>query len=320
MTVNEGDGALADTVVLAIGGNALAPAGLGAFADQEERARAVADAALGVLDAGHRLLMVHGNGPQVGALAMAQEAVAREVPVQPLFVLGAMTQGQLGYLLAQAIGDALAAAGRPRAVAAVMTQVVVREDDPAFAAPTKPIGPFFSEGRARRLAAARGWDVAEDAGRGWRRVVASPEPVEVVEAGEIRRLLDAGEVVVACGGGGVPVARVGDDLVGVDAVIDKDFAAALIGRLVGATSLLLLTGVERVALDFGTPRERAVDRMTIAEARGHLRDGQFPAGSMGPKVEAAAQFIEAGGREAVITSLERAGDAAAGRAGTRVVA
>ncbi len=311
---------MGETVVLAIGGNALAPAGLGDFAGQEERARHVADAAVALLDSSRRLLMVHGNGPQVGALAMAQEAVAREVPVQPLFVLGAMTQGQLGYLLSQAIGDALISAGRPRTVAAVMTQVVVRRDDPAFATPTKPIGPFFSEGRARRLASARGWDVAEDAGRGWRRVVASPEPVEVVESPEIQRLLDAGEIVVACGGGGVPVARVGGELVGVDAVIDKDFAAALIGRLVGATSLLLLTGVERVALDFGTPRERGLERMTVAEARGHLEEGQFPAGSMGPKVEAAAQFIEAGGREAVITSLERVADALAGRTGTRIVA
>ena len=168
---------MAETVVLAIGGNALAPAGLGDFAGQEERARHVADAAVALLDSSRRLLMVHGNGPQVGALDMAQEAVAREVPVQPLFVLGAMTQGQLGYLLSQALGDALISAGRPRTVAAVMTQVVVRRDDPAFATPTKPIGPFFSEGRARRLASARGWDVAEDAGRGWRRVVASPEPV-----------------------------------------------------------------------------------------------------------------------------------------------
>lgn len=311
---------MSETVILAIGGNALAPAGLGAFADQEARARDVAETAVRMTDGGARLLVVHGNGPQVGALAMAQEAVSREVPAQPLFVLGAMTQGQLGYLLAQAIGDTLATAGRPRAVAAVMTQVVVDADDPAFARPTKPIGPFFSEGRARRLASARGWSVAEDAGRGWRRVVASPEPVEVVEAGEIRRLLDAGEVVVACGGGGVPVARVGADLVGVDAVIDKDFAAALVGRVVGATSLLLLTGVERVLLDFGTPDERPVDAMTVAEARAHLADGQFPAGSMGPKVEAAAQFVEAGGGRAIITSLEGAADALLGRTGTRITA
>jgi carbamate kinase len=310
---------VSDTVVLAIGGNALAPSGLGVFSDQEDRARTVADTALAMLSAGARLLVVHGNGPQVGALAMAQEAVAREVPPQPLFALGAMTQGQLGYLLAQAIGDALAAAGRPRAVAAVMTQVVVRSDDPAFSRPTKPIGPFFSEGRARRLADARGWHVAEDSGRGWRRVVASPEPVEVVEAQEIQSLLDAGEVVVACGGGGVPVTRAGDSLSGVDAVIDKDLAASLIGRLVGATSLLLLTGVERVLLDFGTPRQRPVDTLTLDEARAHLADGQFPDGSMGPKVEAAIQFVEAGGRDAVITSLDRAADALAGSAGTRIV-
>jgi carbamate kinase len=311
---------VSETVVVAIGGNALAPAGLGDFAGQEERAQQVADAAVGLVGPDRRLLMVHGNGPQVGALAMAQEAVAREVPPQPLFVLGAMTQGQLGYLLAQALGDALVQAGRPRTVAAVMTQVVVSTDDPAFGRPTKPIGPFFSEGRARRLARARGWDVVEDAGRGWRRVVASPEPVEVVESPEIRRLLEAGEVVVACGGGGVPVARVGDELVGVDAVIDKDFAAALIGRLVGATSLLLVTGVEQVSLDFGTPEERPVDVMTVAEARGHMAEGQFPPGSMGPKIEAAAQFLEAGGREAIITSLERIAAALAGETGTRIVA
>lgn len=311
---------MSETVVVAIGGNALAPAGLGDFAGQEERAQQVADAAVGLVGPDRRLLMVHGNGPQVGALAMAQEAVAREVPPQPLFVLGAMTQGQLGYLLAQALGDALVQAGRPRTVAAVMTQVVVSTDDPAFGKPTKPIGPFFSEGRARRLARARGWDVVEDAGRGWRRVVASPEPVEVVESPEIRRLLEAGEVVVACGGGGVPVARVGDELVGVDAVIDKDFAAALIGRLVGATSLLLVTGVEQVSLDFGTPEERPVDVMTVAEARGYMAEGQFPPGSMGPKIEAAAQFLEAGGREAIITSLERIAAALAGETGTRIVA
>jgi carbamate kinase len=310
---------VSETVILAIGGNALAPAGLGEFADQESRARGVAETAVRMIDGGVRLVVVHGNGPQVGALAMAQEAVSREIPTQPLFVLGAMTQGQLGYLLAQAIGDTLEGRGMPRMVVAVMTQVVVDADDPAFSRPTKPIGPFFSEGRARRLASARGWSVAEDSGRGWRRVVASPEPVEVVEAGEIRRLLDAGEVVVACGGGGVPVARVGDDLVGVDAVIDKDFAAALVGRLVGATSLLLLTGVEKVLLDFGTPDERPVDVMTLEEARAHLADGQFPPGSMGPKVEAAAQFVEGGGGQALITSMEAAADALAGRTGTRIV-
>ncbi len=306
------------TVVLAIGGNALAPAGLGSFADQEERARSVARSVARIVSSGDRLLIVHGNGPQVGALAMAQEAVAREIPPQPLFALGAMTQGQLGFLLAQAVGDAMAASGVERGVAAVMTQVVVDRDDPAFASPTKPIGPFFPEGRARRLAESRGWTVAEDSGRGWRRVVASPAPLEIVEATEIRRLLDAGEVVVACGGGGVPVTREGDALTGVDAVIDKDAAAALVGELVGADRLVLLTGVDRVMLDYGTPAERPVDAMTVDEARGHLRDGQFPPGSMGPKVEAAARFAASSGGVSLITSLERAEEALAGRAGTRV--
>jgi carbamate kinase len=305
-------------VVLAIGGNALAPAGGVDPIEQARLAGAVATEAIGIMGPGRRMLVVHGNGPQVGALALAQEAVAREVPPQPLHVLGAMTQGQLGFLLAQALGDALVAAGGEREVAAVMTQVIVDPDDPAFERPTKPIGPFFSAGRARRLAEARGWSVAEDAGRGWRRVVPSPEPLEVVEWPQIEGLLAVNRVVVACGGGGVPVTRRDARLVGVEAVIDKDLAAARVGAMVGARSLLLLTGVDRVALDWGTPEERAIEAMSVTECREHLAAGQFPAGSMGPKVDAAVRFVEGGGREAIITSLERAADGLAGRAGTRI--
>jgi carbamate kinase len=311
---------VSETVVVAVGGNALAPAGLGDFEGQAERAGDLARTIVAILDGGRRLLVVHGNGPQVGALAIAQEAVAREVPPQPLFVLGAMTQGQLGYLLGQAIGDALEASGRSRAVAAIMTQVVVSADDPGFGAPTKPIGPFFSEGRARRLAQARAWSVAEDAGRGWRRVVASPEPLEVVEWPQVKELLDGGQVVIACGGGGVPVVRRNGMLEGVDAVIDKDYAAALVGDLVGADTLLMLTGVDRVSLDFGTPDQRQIAEMTVAEARRHLSDGQFPPGSMGPKVDAAVRFIEGGGRTAIIGALGQAAEALEGRTGTRIVA
>ena len=307
--------------MLAIGGNALAPSGTNDPAAQVEKAHEVAASAIGMLADGHRMLLVHGNGPQVGALALAQEAVAREVPPQPLYVLGAMTQGQLGYLLAQALGDALAALGREREVAAVMTQVVVDADDPAFSRPTKPIGPFFSAGRARRLAEARGWSVAEDAGRGWRRVVASPEPLEVVEWPQIRELLAAGNVVVACGGGGVPVTRRGEELVGVEAVIDKDLSAAWWPRWWGRTSLLLLTGVERVALDFGTPRRAACSTRSRSTRRGRTwPTASSRPGSMGPKVEAAIRSSRAAGARAVITSLERAADALAGRAGTRIVA
>jgi carbamate kinase len=311
---------VADTVVLAIGGNALAPAGLGDFAGQEERARHVADAAVALLDDDRRLLMVHGNGPQVGALAMAQEAVAREMPMQPLFVLGAMTQGQLGYLLAQAIGDALASAGRPRAVAAVMTQVVVRRDDPAFATPTKPIGPFFSEGRARRLASARGWDVAEDAGRGWRRVVASPEPQEILDAPAVQALVDSGFVVIANGGGGIPVVREPDgSLRGVEAVIDKDLGAALLGKTLGAEVLVIATDVPNALLRYGTPEAEDIGRVQVSQMEAYAAQGHFASGSMGPKVEAACRFVRATGRPAAITDLDSIVDAVQGRAGTVVL-
>jgi carbamate kinase len=273
---------------------------------------------LSLLVGGRRLVIVHGNGPQVGALALAQEAVAREVSPQPLHVLGAMTQGQLGWLLSDAIGDALERSGQERSVAAIVTQVVVDAGDPGFSNPTKPIGPFFSAGKARRLAEARGWAVAEDSGRGWRRVVASPVPIEVVEWPQVKALLRDKQIVIACGGGGIPVARSGGSLQGVEAVIDKDLAAALVGALVKAKTLLLLTGVERVAIDFGTERARWLDTMTIAEARAYMADGQFPAGSMGPKVDAAIRFLEGGGREAIITSLDKTADALAGTTGTRV--
>ena len=312
---------MAETVVMAVGGNALAPSGVGDIAEQMERARHVAGHAIALLEGDRRLLVVHGNGPQVGALAIAQEAVAREVPPQPLHVLGAMTQGQLGWLLSEAIGDALEASGQDRSVVAVVTQVVVDRDDPGFQHPTKPIGPFFSAGRAKRLASARGWEVAEDSGRGWRRVVASPVPVEVVEWPQVRELLRAKQVVIAAGGGGIPVARDGGTLSGVEAVIDKDLAAALLADLVKAKTLLLLTGVEKVALNFGTPKQRTLRQMTVAEARAHMADGQFPAGSMGPKIDAAIRFVEGGkGREAIVTSLEKTAAAIAGTTGTRVVA
>lgn len=309
----------ADVVVLAIGGNALAPEGGADGATQAARAEHVADAVMRVRASGRRVLIVHGNGPQVGALALAQEAVAREVPPLPLDLLGAMTQGQVGVQLARAIGDRMEASEGARPVVALVTQVVVDADDPAFGAPTKPIGPFFPEGRARRLADARGWSVAEDSGRGWRRVVPSPMPREIVEWPQIAALLDAGQVVIAAGGGGVPVVHTREGLLGVEAVIDKDLAAARLGALVGASTLVLATGVDRVMLDFGTSAERPLDVMDTAEARRHMADGQFPAGSMGPKVDAAIRFVEDGGGTAVIASLEGAADALDGRGGTRVV-
>jgi carbamate kinase len=265
------------------------------------------------------VVVTHGNGPQVGNLALQHEggAAAAVIPAQPLFVLGAMTQGQIGHMLTLALRNAT---GGTPPVASVVTHVVVNARDPAFRKPTKPIGPFFSGHRARALAAQRGWQIVDDAGRGLRRVVPSPEPEEILEQDAIRTLVRRGFLVIAAGGGGIPVVRRGRRVSGFDAVIDKDHTAALLAETVGATALLLLTGVDRVMLDFGKPTERPIREMTAAEAREHLADGQFPPGSMGPKVAAAIRFVEKSGRTAIITSMRRALAALDGTDGTHVVA
>lgn len=293
----------ARTSVVAVGGNALTQAHeQGSWQQIEANAAVVADTL--ALLAG-RVAVVHGNGPQVGALSLQQDAAQQHVPVQPLHQLGAMTQGQLGGVLARALDRRL---GRGAAVA-VVTHVVVDPEDPAFDRPSKPIGPFLSRARAHRLAAERGWQVVEDAGRGWRRVVASPAPLRIVEGEAVRVLLDAGHVVLAAGGGGVPVTP---DLAGVDAVVDKDAAAARLAVGLGAQDLLLVTGVDAVRLDFGTPAERRVGELDAGEAARHLAAGQFPPGSMGPKIEAALQFLAGGGERVLITAPGRLAAALAG--------
>ena len=308
------------TAVVAVGGNALtASHQRGTAAEIAENAVGMAGCLAELAAAGWQLAVVHGNGPQVGALAMQQDAAEQEVPSQPLHDLCAMTQGQLGSVLVRALDGRL---GRGRAVA-VITHVTVDLADHAFIHPTKPIGPFFSPERAAELAAQRGWQVAEDAGRGWRRVVPSPRPGEVVELAAIRTLLAAGHVVLATGGGGVAVVD-GDHrtLRGVDAIIDKDLAAAALATSINATDLYLLTGVDCVLLDFGTPRQRPVHALTVEQAQQHLEEGQFPAGSMGPKIDAALRFLRAGGSRAIITSAPCLAAAAAGEpsAGTAIVA
>lgn len=306
------------TVVVALGGNALSRAGQsGTHEEQQANAAAMAAAVGTLLDGGRGVVIVHGNGPQVGALALQQEQGAGLVPPQPLFALGAMTQGQLGSLLALALRSECGE--RAAGVVSLVTHVLVDPADPAFARPTKPIGPFFPPGQARALAARHGWVVGEDAGRGWRRMVASPEPLTIVEADAIRSLAAAGFLVVAAGGGGIPVDRVDGRLRGVDAVVDKDLAAARLAAATGADAMLLVTGVDHVALDFGTASERPVDTMTADEAERHLLAGQFPPGSMGPKVAAAVRFLRAGGRQAVITSPPHLAAALAGQHGTRIV-
>jgi carbamate kinase len=295
------------TAVVALGGNALTrPDQAGTAEEMLSSAAEMAASVNEVIEAGWRVVMVHGNGPQVGNLALQQESTAL-VPAQPLAVLGAMTQGQLGSLLTLAI-DRLRG---PGSAVSVVTHVTVDGADPAFGTPSKPIGPFFSRDQAERLAAERGWTVQPDSGRGYRRVVASPQPTGIVEISAIRALVDAGLLVIAAGGGGIPVAAGSDGPAGgyehardlfPDAVIDKDRAARLLATLLGAQALLLVTAVDQVMLDYGTPRQTGLATITADEAARHLAEGQFPPGSMGPKIEAALEFLASGGDLAVITT------------------
>ena len=304
------------TAVVALGGNALTRTGQSGTCDEMlANAAAMAAAVNDVIEAGWRVVIVHGNGPQVGNLALQQEATTM-VPAQPLALLNAMTQGLLGSLIARAV-DLLRG---PGTAAALITHVTVDPADPAFGSPSKPIGPFFGATEAQRLAANRGWVVQPDSGRGYRRVVASPEPTSVIEIAALRALVDAGHLVIAGGGGGIPIAETGTRSVTVDAVIDKDRAAGLIARLLGAQALLLVTAVDRVMLDFGRPTQSELGTITAAEAARHLGEGQFPPGSMGPKIEAALRFLADGGELAVVTSpgllaATLTGDG--GRSGTR---
>jgi carbamate kinase len=277
-----------------------------------------------LLDTGWDVVVVHGNGPQVGNLAIQQEEGSDLVPPQPLFALGAMTQGHIGSLLALALQRVGAARGA--GVVSLVTHAVVDPADPAFADPTKPIGPFLGPDEAEAFAAGRGWAVKDDAGRGHRRVVASPQPTGILEVDAIRALLDAGFLVIAAGGGGIPVVPDGSGHRGVDAVIDKDYAAQCLASSLGANALVLVTSVEAVLLDYGTPRERAIAEISLAEAEGYLEEGHFAEGSMGPKMRAAIRFLQTGGEAAVITtpalvyaSLEGTVSELEGPAGTRIV-
>ena len=316
---------MAKTAIVALGGNALIHAGqAGTYQEQEVNATAMAKSVCSLLRTGWRVVLVHGNGPQVGNLAIQQEEGAGLVPPQPLFALGSMTQGELGSLICMALHRV----GDPWLIGAVsvVTHVAVEADDPAFKNPTKPIGPFFTAEEAASLGASRHWVMKEDSGRGFRRVVASPEPVGIVETSAIRTLLDAGQVVIAAGGGGVPIVRTPTGYTGVDAVIDKDYAAQQLATSLAAEALVLVTGVESVLLDYGTPRQRAIEEMAVSEAEEHLAEGQFPEGSMGPKVRAAVRFLRYGGEVAVITSpelvyasLEGTVSQLEGMVGTRIV-
>ena len=298
------------TTVVALGGNALIrPGDRGTAAEQSGRLREAAES-LAPLFEEDRLVITHGNGPQVGNELLRQERAADEVPPLPLYLAVAQTQAEIGAMIEAELGPV---SGRP--LACLLTHVVVAEDDPAFARPTKPVGPFYSSEQAAVLEHQRGWPLVEVPGRGWRRAVPSPVPLEVVELAQIRALLDSGAVPVACGGGGIPVVRRNGRFHGVDAVIDKDRASALLAAGLGAERLLILTDVGAVKRGFGTAKEEELRNLTAAEAEELAPE--LAEGSMGPKVEAAAAMARAGG-EAIITALERVSDALAGHAGTRV--
>ena len=276
--------------MIALGGNALTREDQrGTSEEQYANALAMAKSVRSLLRNGWQVIIVHGNGPQVGNLAIQHEEGARLVPALPLYSLGAMTQGALGSLICLALREVCGA--EISGAVSVITHIVVDADDPAFANPTKPIGPFFSQGEAEEFTRTRGWTMIPDAGRGYRRVVASPAPQTILEADAISTLTHAGYVVVAAGGGGIPVVEENGVDRGVDAVIDKDFAAERIAVAADANALVMVTGVSSVKLDFGTPQERSVESMSVIEAQQHLDEGQFPAGSMGPKMRAAIAFV-----------------------------
>jgi carbamate kinase len=312
---------LRKTIVVALGGNAIIEEGTeGTIAQQFDNTRKSMDAIVGLIRAGHRVVLSHGNGPQAGVHLIRHEAASGQVPPSPLNVIVADTQGSMGYMIAQCLANALVKAEIEMDVVTVITQVVVDPADPSMTNPTKYVGPFYKAEQVEKLRE-RGWIIKEDPGRGYRRVVASPQPLDVVEKGTIKDLIDDGKVVIAAGGGGVPVMRNSDGtLSGVDAVIDKDRASALLANLIGADELCILTGVEKVAINYKKPDQKTFDSLSVADCERYLSEGQFPKGSMGPKIEAACDFIRRGGQKVIITNLESAEDAINGHAGTLITA
>lgn len=310
------------TVVIAIGGNSLIPdADRKTVQDQYAAAAETDDHIASLIEAGWDVAISHGNGPQVGFILRRSEMSSSELHEIPLDYCGADTQGAIGYMLQQNLINDLRQKGINKGVATVVTQVEVDRADPAFRSPSKPIGSFMDEAEAMRRRDVEGWDVKEDAGRGWRRVVASPAPMRIVELDVIRQLLDAGVVTIAVGGGGIPVVTNDDgDLEGIAAVIDKDLASALLASEIGADLLLISTAVEQVALNFGKENEEWVSELTLAEVKQYLAEGgHFAEGSMAPKMRAIVQYLEAGGKEALITDPPNLERAMAGETGTRIV-
>ena len=308
-------------IVIALGGNALQEAGKPATAQAQlevvERTSVyIAD----ILEKGYQIVLAHGNGPQVGRLVIQNEYAEPVTPAMPFDVCGAMSQGMIGYHIQQGLSKVLRSRGNSTPVATVVTQVVVDAHDPKFQTPSKPIGPFYTEEEAAAIAAQKGYVMKEDAGRGWRRVVASPMPVEIVELEAVRCLVDNGFIVVTVGGGGIPVVRNAQgNLEGVAAVIDKDLASERLAEDLDVDALVILTAVEKVSINFKKPDQKDLDTLSVAEAKRYIAEGHFAPGSMLPKIEAAVKFVESKpGRRAIITSLDKAALALEGKAGTTI--
>ncbi len=308
-------------VVIALGGNALVGQGQqGTIAEQFENVRKSLDGIIYCLKQGFEVVITHGNGPQVGNLLLMVEASRNQVPELSLGVCVADTEGAIGYMIQQSLTNRLRREGIDRCVVTVLTQVIVDKDDHAFSSPTKPIGSFFTQEEAERFHREKGWHIIEDSHRGYRRVVPSPNPLKIVEERAVKTLLGAGDIVIAAGGGGIPVVQREDgDLEGVDVVIDKDLASGVLAREIKADCLMMLTGVDHVFLNFRQPAERALSRLTLKEARRYLQEGHFPPGSMGPKIQAAINFLNWGGDMAIITSIDKVKEAMEGTTGTKII-
>lgn len=307
------------TAVIAIGGNAIVQSNQkGTVEEQQKNIRCCCEMVADLVEEGYDIVLTHGNGPQVGSIVMQNDMAKAVVPENPLDVCGAQSQGSLGYMISQTLSNVLKERNINKKIASVLTQVVVDEKDPAFENPTKFIGPFFTQQEAKQLQQEKGFCMKEDSGRGWRRVVPSPMPLELVEEDAIRTLSRDGFLIITVGGGGIPVVREGEKLKGIEAVIDKDFASALVAEKVNADYLIILTGVEKVAINYGKTDMKNLSQMTLEECRTYQREGQFPPGSMGPKIAAAVQFVEKSGGEAIVTSIEAMEEALKGNTGTRI--
>jgi len=310
-----------ETIVFALGGNAiLQPGQKGTLEEQTANIETACTYIAEIIAiSGYRVVITHGNGPQVGNVLLQNEAARDLVPMMPLDVCGAATQGMIGYIIQQTLANILRTAEFTHNITTVLTQTIVDKDDPAFKNPTKPVGPFYDKKEAGKLRRERGWKLIYDSGRGYRRVVPSPKPVRIQETRIIKNMLNNDEIVVAVGGGGIPVARdINRNLRGIEAVIDKDLATGRLAQDIRADTLMILTDVEQVMLNYGQPEAKGISHMTVAEAEKYLAEGQFGVGSMKPKIEASIEFVKHGGKRAIITELSKTAAALTGKAGTTI--